>query len=117
MARSISARGKVELQAIDFLNLSIQQENRSIIALRAFDVSTAELAGNSQPGQQFFGIHISNHGRVMIFAAGVPLPATDRSLARLESAAAAALRMMQLLGLEPPLGGFYERGSAPAWKN
>src|SRR6201997_5543190 len=40
---------------------------------RAFDVSTAELAGNSQPGQQFFGIHVSNHGRVMIFAGGIPL--------------------------------------------
>jgi uncharacterized protein GlcG (DUF336 family) len=40
---------------------------------RAFDASTAELAENSQPGQQFFGIHISNHGRVMIFAGGIPL--------------------------------------------
>jgi uncharacterized protein GlcG (DUF336 family) len=26
---------------------------------RAFDISTAELAQNSQPGQQFFGIHAS----------------------------------------------------------
>jgi uncharacterized protein GlcG (DUF336 family) len=40
---------------------------------RAFDVSTAELSENSQPGQQFFGIHVSNHGRVMIFAGGIPL--------------------------------------------
>jgi uncharacterized protein GlcG (DUF336 family) len=40
---------------------------------RAFNVSTAELAQNSQPGQQFFGIHVSNHGRVMIFAGGIPL--------------------------------------------
>ena len=40
---------------------------------RAFDISTAELAQNSQPGQQFFGIHVSNHGRVMIFAGGIPL--------------------------------------------
>jgi uncharacterized protein GlcG (DUF336 family) len=40
---------------------------------RAFDISTAELAQNSQPGQQFFGIHVSNHERVMIFAGGVPL--------------------------------------------
>ena len=30
-------------------------------------------AENSQPGQQFFGIHASNGGRVMIFAGGVPL--------------------------------------------
>src|ERR1700730_7036963 len=40
---------------------------------RAFDIATAELAKYSQPGQQFFGIHASNHGRVMIFAGGVPL--------------------------------------------
>jgi uncharacterized protein GlcG (DUF336 family) len=40
---------------------------------RAFDLPTAELANNSQPGQQFFGIHASNHGRIMVFAGGVPL--------------------------------------------
>ena len=26
-----------------------------------------------EPGQQFFGIHGSNNGRVMIFAGGIPL--------------------------------------------
>jgi uncharacterized protein GlcG (DUF336 family) len=40
---------------------------------RAFDIETGQLAKNSQPGQQFFGIHASNSGRVMIFAGGVPL--------------------------------------------
>jgi uncharacterized protein GlcG (DUF336 family) len=40
---------------------------------RAFDISTKELAELSQSGDQFFGIHASNHGRVMIFAGGVPL--------------------------------------------
>jgi uncharacterized protein GlcG (DUF336 family) len=40
---------------------------------RAFDIETAQLGENSQPGQQFFGIHSSNHGRVMIFAGGIPL--------------------------------------------
>ena len=40
---------------------------------RAFDIETAQLAKNSQPGQQFFGIHASNDGRVMIFAGGTPL--------------------------------------------
>lgn len=40
---------------------------------RAFDISTKDLAGNSQSGQQFFGIHVSNHGRIMIFAGGIPL--------------------------------------------
>jgi uncharacterized protein GlcG (DUF336 family) len=40
---------------------------------RAFDISTAQLSENSQPGQQFYGIQNSNHGRVMIFVGGVPL--------------------------------------------
>ena len=40
---------------------------------RAFDISTKELAELSQSGDQFFGIHASNRGRVMIFAGGVPL--------------------------------------------
>jgi uncharacterized protein GlcG (DUF336 family) len=40
---------------------------------RAFDTSTKELAENSQPRNQFFGIHVSNGGRVMIFAGGIPL--------------------------------------------
>lgn len=40
---------------------------------RAFDISTKDLAQHSQSGGQFFGIHVSNHGRVMIFAGGIPL--------------------------------------------
>src|ERR1700760_1639567 len=40
---------------------------------RAFDITTKDLAENSQSGDQFFGIHVSNHGRVMIFAGGIPL--------------------------------------------
>src|ERR1700733_14957944 len=40
---------------------------------RAFDISTRDLAQHSQSGGQFFGIHVSNHGRVMVFACGIPL--------------------------------------------
>ena len=40
---------------------------------RAFDLPTKDLAANSQSGGQFFGIHASNDGRVMIFAGGIPL--------------------------------------------
>jgi uncharacterized protein GlcG (DUF336 family) len=40
---------------------------------RAFDITTKDLGSNSQSGDQFFGIHASNHGRVMIFAGGIPL--------------------------------------------
>lgn len=45
---------------------------------RAFDLATKALAENAQPGGQFFGIHGSNGGRVMIFAGGVPLQRGDR---------------------------------------
>jgi uncharacterized protein GlcG (DUF336 family) len=45
---------------------------------RAFDISTKDLAEQSQSGDQFFGIHTSNHGRVMIFAGGVPLKRGDQ---------------------------------------
>jgi uncharacterized protein GlcG (DUF336 family) len=40
---------------------------------RAFDIETKALGENSQSGDQFFGIHASNDGKVMIFAGGVPL--------------------------------------------
>ncbi len=40
---------------------------------RAFDITTKDLGENSQSGDQFFGIHASNNGKVMIFAGGVPI--------------------------------------------
>lgn len=40
---------------------------------RAFDIQTKDLGDNSQPNQQFYGIHASNGGRIMIFAGGLPL--------------------------------------------
>ena len=45
---------------------------------RAFDLATKDLANNSQPGDQFFGIHASNGGRIMIFAGGIPLKRGDQ---------------------------------------
>ncbi len=44
---------------------------------RAFNIATQDLAPLAQPGEQFYGIHASNHGRVMIFAGGVPLKSGD----------------------------------------
>ncbi len=40
---------------------------------RAFDIATKDLATHAQSGNQFFGIHASNDGKVMIFAGGIPL--------------------------------------------
>ena len=54
---------------IGSIDISINQAFTS----RAFDISTKDLAQHSQSGGQFSGIHVSNHGRVMIFAGGIPL--------------------------------------------
>jgi uncharacterized protein GlcG (DUF336 family) len=51
------------------INISINKAYTS----RAFDIATKDLAQHSQPGGQFFGIHVSNSGRIMIFAGGIPL--------------------------------------------
>jgi len=40
---------------------------------RAFDIATKDVAPHCQSGGQFFGIHASNDGKVMIFAGGIPL--------------------------------------------
>jgi uncharacterized protein GlcG (DUF336 family) len=40
---------------------------------RAFDIETKALGTMAQPGKDFYGIHASNDGKVMIFAGGVPL--------------------------------------------
>jgi len=45
---------------------------------RAFDITTKDLAEHSQSGDQFFGIHVSNHGHIMIFAGGIPLKRDGR---------------------------------------
>jgi uncharacterized protein GlcG (DUF336 family) len=45
---------------------------------RAFDIETGDLAKHSQSGGQFFGIHASNDGKVMIFAGGVPIKRGDK---------------------------------------
>lgn len=40
---------------------------------RAFDIETKALSSLAQPGADFYGIEVSNKGKVMIFAGGVPL--------------------------------------------
>jgi len=54
---------------IGSINISINKAYTS----RAFDIATRDLAMHSQSGGQFFGIHASNDGRIMIFAGGIPL--------------------------------------------
>jgi uncharacterized protein GlcG (DUF336 family) len=52
---------------------SIDISQKKAYTSRAFDIATKDLAGHSQPGQQFYGIHASNNGKIMIFAGGIPL--------------------------------------------
>ena len=52
---------------------SIDLSIKKAFTARAFDIATKDLATHSQSGGQFFGIHASNDGRVMVFAGGVPL--------------------------------------------
>ena len=52
---------------------SIDISIKKAFTARAFDIATKDLAQHSQSGGQFFGIHASNDGRIMIFAGGVPL--------------------------------------------
>src|SRR5262249_11887146 len=52
---------------------SIDVSMKKAYTSRAFDIETKELAKHSQSGGQFFGIHVSNNGKIMIFAGGIPL--------------------------------------------
>src|SRR5512134_3761684 len=52
---------------------SIDISQKKAYTSRAFDIATKDLATHSQSGGQFFGIHASNNGRIMIFAGGIPL--------------------------------------------
>lgn len=66
---NLIAHARMDGAWIGSIDISINKAFTS----RAFDISTKDLAENSQPGDQFFGIHASNHDRVMIFAGGIPL--------------------------------------------
>ena len=54
---------------IGSIDISIKKAYTS----RAFNLATKDLAEQSQSGGQFFGIHASNNGQMMIFAGGIPL--------------------------------------------
>ena len=59
---------------IGSIDISIKKAYTS----RAFNIATKDLAEHSQSGGQFFGIHASNDGKIMIFAGGIPLKAKGK---------------------------------------
>ena len=52
-------------------------QNKAYTA-RAFDMPTKDLAPLAQPGAPLYGIEASNHGRLIVFAGGIPLVSGDR---------------------------------------
>src|SRR5215510_7596280 len=66
---NLVAHARMDGAWIGSIDISINKAFTS----RAFDIATKDLADNSQSGDQFFGIHVSNRGRIMIFAGGIPL--------------------------------------------
>jgi len=66
---NLKAHVRMDNAWIGSIDISINKAFTS----RAFDIETKDLAKHSQSGGQFFGIHVSNHGRIMIFAGGIPL--------------------------------------------
>jgi uncharacterized protein GlcG (DUF336 family) len=40
---------------------------------RAFDMPTQTLMPHCQPNQSLYGIHTSNHGKIIIFPGGIPI--------------------------------------------
>ena len=66
---NLVAHARMDGAWIGSIDISIKKAFTS----RAFDISTRDLAAHSQSGGQFFGIHASNDGRIMIFAGGIPL--------------------------------------------
>src|SRR3954469_13831627 len=92
--RIISAAEKKAAEIGQPMNIAVADEGGNLVAMvrmdgawigsidisinkaftsKAFDIATKDLAKLSQPGQDFFGIHVSNHCRIMIFAGGIPL--------------------------------------------
>jgi hypothetical protein len=86
--RVISAAEKKAMEIRQPMNIAVADEGGNIVAhvrmdnawigsidismktaytSRAFDIETKELAKHSQSGAEFFGIHVSNNGKIMIF--------------------------------------------------
>jgi uncharacterized protein GlcG (DUF336 family) len=71
---NLVAHVRMDRAWIGSIDISIKKAFTS----RAFDIATKDLAPHCQSGGQFFGIHASNDGRIMIFAGGIPLKRNDR---------------------------------------
>jgi len=92
--RVISAAEKKAREISQPMNIAVADEGGNIVAhvrmndawigsvdismkkaytSRAFEIETKELAKRCQSGGEFFGVHVSNNAKIMIFAGGIPL--------------------------------------------
>ena len=66
---NIVAHARMDNAWIGSIDISMKKAYTS----RAFEIETKDLAKHSQSGGEFFGVHVSNNGKIMIFAGGIPL--------------------------------------------
>ena len=77
----ISAAEKKAIEIGQPMNIAVVDSGGNLIAhermdgawIGSIDISTKDLAIQSQLGGQFYGIHVSNNGKMIIFAGDIPL--------------------------------------------
>ena len=95
---NIVAHIRMDNAWIGSIDISMKKAYRS----RAFEIETKELAKHSQSGGEFFGVHVSNNGKIMIFAGGIPLKLDGKVVGGLASAVVPAIRIMPSPRPVPP---------------
>lgn len=74
---NLTAFGRMDGAWLGSIEIAIAKAHTS----RRFDISTQELGQLSQPGEALYGIHVLAEGGNVIFAGGIPLKASDGTVA------------------------------------
>jgi uncharacterized protein GlcG (DUF336 family) len=115
---NIVAHVRMDDASIGSIDISMKKAYTS----RAFDIETKELAKHSQSGGEFFGIHVSNNGKVMIFAGAIPLKRDGKVVGAIgvsggsgdqDHAVAACDRQQDV----PCAGQASDAGLGPGWRS
>jgi uncharacterized protein GlcG (DUF336 family) len=75
-------------------------------------METAELSKYSQPGGPFYGIHVSNGGRVMILAGGIPLRHRGQIIGAIGVSGGSDVEDLVCFGRSKDFGAAYCLGSS-----
>jgi len=95
---NIVAHVRMDNASIGSIDISMKKAYTS----RAFDIETKELANHSQSGGEFFGIHVSNNGKIMIFAGGIPLKLDGKVVGAIGVSVVPAIKIKTSLRPVPP---------------